>query len=345
MTEKLRGFMKERIFISLILFYFSNVSFILQAKEEEKVTISYQPGLSYLPLIIMKEQKLMEKRAADLGILPLEIEWKKFNAPDPIRTGLLSQEIDFGAVGIPSLISMWEMTRDTIKIKTVGSLAYMPMLLNTSDPEVKSLDDFKEGDVIAMPSVGSSAQALVLQMAASQKYGFDEYQKFDKLTVSMPHPKAQALLLADDPQITAHFASIPFQNDELDNNPEKVRTILNSYDILGGPSTFTLVAASNALREARPQVFIAFNRAFQDAINLINESAATAAQIYSSQDEVSLSSEYIVDLLEKPDVVFDATPQKLFQHAEFMQKIGTISVLPASWISLSHPNLHPLSGS
>jgi NitT/TauT family transport system substrate-binding protein len=316
----------------------------LQAKDE-KVYISYQPGLSYLPLIVMKDQKLMEKRASELGISALKVEWQKFNAPDPIRQGLLSQQIDFGAVGIPSLIKMWDLTRDNIKIKTVGSLAYMPMLLNTSNPEIRSLDDFKEGNIIAMPSIGSSAQALVLQMAASKQYGFDQFQKFDNLTMSIPHPQAQSLLLAEEPEIDAHFASIPFQDFELDNSPERVRTLLNSYDVLGGASTFTLVAASSELREKRPLIFLAFNKAFQDAVDLINESTAKAAQIYLTEDEVSFSFEYTITLLEKPDVSFNIIPKKLYQHAEFMHRIGTIQTMPDSWISLSHPHLHPLSGS
>jgi NitT/TauT family transport system substrate-binding protein len=59
-----------------------------------------------------------------------------------------------------------------------------------------------------------SIQALLLQMAATESFGEDQYVSLDPLTVSMNHPQALAALLSGT-EITAHFAAPPFQDQEL----------------------------------------------------------------------------------------------------------------------------------
>ena len=79
--------------------------------EVHTVTTGYQYGLTYLPLMVMHEQHLVEKNAAALKLGPLETDWKIFSGPAPINDGLLSGSLSFGAVGTPSLVMLWDKTR------------------------------------------------------------------------------------------------------------------------------------------------------------------------------------------------------------------------------------------
>ena len=92
----------------------------------------------------------------------------------------------------------------------------MPLYLNTSDPNVKSIKDFTSKDKIGLPAVKVSIQAVTLQMAAEQIFGPGQEHKLDALIVSMSHPAAMAALASG--AITAHFGAPPFQYQEL-NRP------------------------------------------------------------------------------------------------------------------------------
>ena len=87
----------------------------------------------------------------------------------------------------------------------------------------------------ALPAVKISVQALTLQMAAEKQLGADKFGILDRQTVSMPHPEAMQALLSGRTEITSHFASMPFL--WIEEKDPKVRTILSSYDVVGGPHT------------------------------------------------------------------------------------------------------------
>ena len=52
----------------------------------------------------------------------------------------------------------------------------------------------------------------------------------------MGHPDGMAQLMGGKSEITAHFTSAPFMYQELADS--RVKLVLNSYDVLGGPHTF-----------------------------------------------------------------------------------------------------------
>ncbi len=86
--------------------------------------------------------------------------------------------------------------------------------LITSNPAIHTVKDFSDKDRIAVQGVKISAQALVLEMAAAQAFGEENYAKLDPLTIQMSHPDALAALLSGHSEITAHLGVAPFQNYE-----------------------------------------------------------------------------------------------------------------------------------
>jgi NitT/TauT family transport system substrate-binding protein len=115
-------------------------------------------------------------------------------------------------------------------------------------------------------------------MAAAAAFGAENYSRLDSLTVAMPGPTAMAALLSDTGEVNSHFASPPFQEQELEK--PGVHLVLNSYHVLGGPATLDLVYTTSKFRNANPKVYDAFVAAFDEATRMINADKRGAAQIY-----------------------------------------------------------------
>ncbi|MBM4253147.1 MAG: ABC transporter substrate-binding protein [Deltaproteobacteria bacterium] len=312
--------------------------------EVTKIATGYQYGLTYLPLMVMQEQKLVEAKAKAAGI-NLTTEWRVLSGPAAINDGLLAGSLQFGAVGTSSLVTLWAKTRKNLGIRAVGALSSMPIYLNTNNPRVNSIRDFTAKDRIALPSVKVGVQAVVLQMAAAQTFGDKEFAKLDPMTVGLGHPEALVAILSGRSEITAHFTSAPFAQIELDKGQGKIRTVLKSNDVLGGPLTFTAVVASTKFYSANPTVYGIYASAFSEASQWINTNKDAAAALYVKVTGSKDPLPFITKLLSDPDNAYDLTPRKFAAFADFMFKVGTIKEKAESWKDLSHPNLHNLAGS
>src|SRR5712691_2140670 len=157
--------------------------------EVDTLRIGKQYGLPYMQLVIIEDQKLIEKHAKLLG-LDLKVEWATLGGPAAINDGIISGAIDLGAVGMSNLVTMWDKTQTNVRVRAIAGLNLMPLILVTRNANVKTLKDFSPSDRIAVPSVKISMQAILLEMAAAQTFGADNWEKLDPLTVSMGHPDA-----------------------------------------------------------------------------------------------------------------------------------------------------------
>src|SRR5262249_23110646 len=207
----------------------------------QPVRIAKQFGVSYLPLTIMEQKGLLEQHGKRLG-LDLKTEWVQFVSGAPMNEAIISGNLDFASGGVGPLLTIWGKTRGNIGVKGVAAINSMPLYLNTINPNVKSLKDFSDKDRIALPAVKVSIQAITLQMAAEQAFGAGQHGKLDHLTVSLSHPDGMASMMSGKSEITAHFTSAPFMYQELDD--KRVRKVVDSYDVLGGPHTFNAVWAT-----------------------------------------------------------------------------------------------------
>ena len=312
--------------------------------ETSEVRAAQQFGLSYLALMMMEDSKLVEKQAKTMGLGDIKVSWAKLGGPGAMNDALLSGGIDFGTGGVPSLITLWSKTHGTPQeVRGVGALNSMPVNLVTSNPNVKSIRDFTDKDKIAVTTVKVSTQALLLQMAAAKEFGEQNYAKLDPLTVSLPHPDAMTALLAGSGTITAHFSSPPFQYQEV--TKPGIRSILNNYDILGGPATFNLVWSTTRFRDANPKTYAAFVAAFEEATATINRDKRAAAEVYKRMSGTKESVDELLKMMQDPLVEYTLTPKSIMKTAEFMAKVGTIKDRPATWKDLFFPNVHGYPGS
>jgi NitT/TauT family transport system substrate-binding protein len=310
--------------------------------ETSEIHCAQQYGLSYLALMLMEDQKLIEKHARQQGLPDVKASWAKLGGPGAMNDALLSGGLDFGTGGVPSLITLWAKTKGSpLEVRGVGALNDMPVELITSNPKVKSLRDFTEKDKIAVTTVKISTQALLLEMAAAKEFGEKDYEKLDSLTVSMSHPDAAAALLSGSGSITAHFSSPPFEYQE---KAKGLRQVIDNYEILGGPATFNVVWSTKRFRDQNPKAYAAFVAAFQEATDLINKDKRAAAETYKRMSGTSESLEELIKELNDPKVSFTLEPHRLMVTAAFMHKIGRVKTKPSSWKDLFFENVHHLAG-
>jgi NitT/TauT family transport system substrate-binding protein len=310
--------------------------------EVGELKVAQQYGIGYLPLMVMEEQKLIEKHAKAAGV-DVKVDWAKFAGGNVMNDALLSGSLHFASGGVGPLVTLWARTRGNLDVKGVGALNSMPLYLNTRNPAVKTIKDFTDKDRIALPAVKVSIQAVTLQMAAEQAFGPGQQGKLDPLTVTLSHPDAQTALLSGHSEITAHFGSPPFQYQQLEK--PGVHTVLNSYDVLGGPGTFNNVWTTAKFRTENPKIYDAFVKALDESMAYINRDKRAAAELYLRVSRDKDSVENILRMLNDPQIVFTTTPQSIMKYVEFMQKTGAVKTKPDSWKDLYFPNVHGLQGS
>jgi len=182
------------------------------AQQKSEISITRQPGILYLPTHVIEKQKLIEKHAARLGIANPSTKWLIFSGGGAQTDALLSNNVDVVNTGTGNLLLLWDRTRGGVK-GIVASSA-QPLLLITRNPNIKSLKDYGPADKIAVPTVRISTQAILLQMAAGQLYGADQWSKFDGNTVQLGHPDAALALANPTHEVASHFSAPPFQANE-----------------------------------------------------------------------------------------------------------------------------------
>ncbi|MBV9862392.1 MAG: ABC transporter substrate-binding protein [Alphaproteobacteria bacterium] len=313
------------------------------AAETAEVRIAQQPGLSYLPLTVMREEKLLERMAAEAGLGALQTRWTQFGAGNAMNEGILTGDLDIASGGVGPFLTIWSKTRGRQQVKALAALNAMPMYLVTINPAVHSLRDFTEKDRIAMPTVRISIQAVTLEMAAEQAFGDGQWARLNPLTVEMAHPDAMTALLSGRTEVTAHFGSAPFQYQELEY--PGAHRVLSSYDALGGPATFNLVWTGKAFHDANPKTCAVFMAALERSFALIRSDPARAAEVYNKAESSKLPAGFVDKMIRDPENLFATAPLNLMKYARFMRKIGDIDEEPADWQALFFPEIGPVQGS
>jgi NitT/TauT family transport system substrate-binding protein len=119
-----------------------------------EIRLAEQFSMGYLQFNVMKRDKLIEKYATQRGLKDFRVSWQRFNGPVAMNEALLSGSTDIVSGGVPGLITLWDKTQGTsFEVKGICALSSQPFLLNTANPDIKSIKDFGERDRIAVPSI------------------------------------------------------------------------------------------------------------------------------------------------------------------------------------------------
>ncbi len=309
-----------------------------------EIRFARQFSMGYLQFNVMEKHELLEKHAKALGLPEVKVAWQTFNSPAAMNDALLSGSIDIVSGGVPGLLTIWARTQGTPNaVKGIATFSSQPILLNTRNPNVKSIADFTEQDKIAVPAVKISLQAMMLQMAAAKQWGQANFAKLDPITVGMSPPDATIALLSDSAGITSVFSVPPFQFQQLEK--PGIHTVLNSYDVFGGPHTFTVAWTSSQFRDKNPVLYKALIAAFEEATQMLNKDVKPAAQYWIDNVKSKMPVEKVAEIASGSQVKWTMVPENTMKYAEFMHAVGSIKVMPANWKDLFFPEVHGLPGS
>ncbi|MEE7559626.1 ABC transporter substrate-binding protein [Xanthomonas sp. Kuri4-2] len=298
------------------------------AQAEGRLRIAKQYGIVYLLLDVAKDQKLIEKHGKAAG-LDIDVEFRQLSGGAAVNDALLTGSIDVAGAGVGPLFTIWDRTRGRQNVRGVASLGNFPYYLISNEPRIKSIGDFTPRDRIAVPATGVSVQSRLLQHASAQRWGDKGYNQLDPLQVALPHPDAAAAIIRGGTEITAHFATPPFQEQELARNP-KAHVVLSSYDIEGGPSSATVLYATEKFRRDNPRTYHAFVAALAEAAAFIGAHPEQAADIFLRSNGSSIDRALVLKILQDPKVQFKVSPQNTLALGQFLQRIGAIKQAPAS---------------
>jgi NitT/TauT family transport system substrate-binding protein len=311
------------------------------AHAEGKIRIAEQYGVVYLLLNVAQDQKLIEKHGKKYGV-PITVEWVKLSGGAAVNDALLSGSIDIAGAGLGPLLTVWDRTAGRQNVKGVASLGNFPYYLISTNPNVKTIADLSDRDRVALPAVTVSVQARILQMAAAHQWGTAQFSKLDRLTQTLPHPDAASAVIGGQTEINAHFATPPYQEQELAGNP-KAHVVLNSYDVQGGPSSSTVLYATEKYVRDNPKTYRAFIDALAEAAQLASSNPEAAADAYLRVSKGGIDRALLLKVIKDPLVQFKVAPQNTLALAQFLYSAGAIKKQPASWRDyfFDHPALAP----
>lgn len=311
--------------------------------ETNELRLGHQLGLGYLQFYIMNDLGLVQKYAKAAGVPDLKVTYKEIGSPSVLNDAILSGSLDMVSAGPPPFLNLWDRTKGNLGVRMLVALNMQPMRLNTNNVKWKTACDFSTGDRIAVPGVKTSTHAILLNMLAEKCFGPEKRNFFESLEIPMKHPDAVIALTSGKSEITGHFATIPYQNIELQK--PGIHTVVSSYDLMGGPSTVTGVWLSEKFYNDNPKVVRAAYQAFDEATNIIRKDPKRAAAIYRKLDKSNpLSQEQVEQILTDPEVIYSLAPQKMMVWATTMHDIGLLTNQPKDWKDLFFPAAYGLKG-
>ena len=313
------------------------------SQAEGKLRIAEQFGIVYLLLNVAQDQQLIEKHGKAAGV-DIQVERVQLSGGPAINEALLSGSIDIAGAGVGPLLTLWDKTQGRQNVRGIASLGNFPYYLTSSNPAVKSIDDFSDKDRIALPAVGVSVQSRILQLASAKRWGDAQFNRLDRLQVALPHPEATAALIKGGTEINAHFGNPPFQEQGLAGNPN-VHVVLNSYQVLGGPASATVLYTTEKFRRDNPKTYKAFVGALAEAADFIAKYPERSADIYIRNENSKVPKDLLLKVIKNPEVQFKITPQNTFALASFMHRIGAIKNKPASAQDYFFDDPHNAAGS
>jgi len=312
--------------------------------EVSEVRISHGFGVLYLPLMVMENEKLLEKQARAAGLGEVRAAYAVLDGGNVINDAMLSGALDIASIGVAGFMTLWAKAKDNpaLEIRGLSGMSSSSLYLMTRNPNVRSLKDFTDRDRIAVPGIKTSLPAVILHMAAAKELGDANYSKLDPITVGLSHPEALTVLLSGKGEVNSHMASPPFSYIE-DSTPGLHR-VFNSVDVLGN-ITLDMTYTSRRFFEANPKLCAAFIAAMNEANALIAKDRKRAAEIYLAVSKQKSSVDEIVRILSDPNSKFSTVPDGTMKYAEFMFRVGTIKAKPASWKDLFFPPILGAEGS
>lgn len=296
------------------------------SKETATLNIAYQYGLAYAPLIVAKEQKLIEKAYKEATGKEINVVWNQMNSGADINTGIASGNLDAGFMGIAPAI--------TGVVKNVGykiftNLSGQEHCMMTNDSSITSFDDVIGSEhQIALVNVGS-IQHIILAKALHDN-GYDAHA-LDSNLVVMKHPDGMAAL--ESGSVACHVTSSPYIYMEREkDNLYELEEVTKAWT---KDNSFIIGVASESLYDNNKEVYDALSQGISDSIDYLNENTEETAALTCEFNGNTVEDE----LRYLQQGKYTTETSGIYELATFMKENGFIEELPASYSDFVFDNV------
>jgi NitT/TauT family transport system substrate-binding protein len=244
-----------------------------RAQRAGEIAIGVGHGIGFLPLFIAQDLRLLDKHARANG-LNGKLALRRFPAAAPMRQALAQGEIAAGAYGLPAFLLARDAARQTPQeLLVVSGLTTLPLVLLTARPNIRAINDLKPADTIAVPML-TAPQVSYLSMQTHPWFG---RERLRQQLVVMPHQESLDAL-TEGKGIAAYFSSPPFTQIALKDS--KVRAVTSSVDIMGGKTSFLVMASPKSALTSHPKLPEVLAKAIEEASTIIRNDPRRAAMIW-----------------------------------------------------------------
>jgi len=245
-----------------------------RAQRPGEIAIGVGHGIGFLPLFIAQDLGLFDKHAKANG-LNGKLVVRRYQTAAPMRQALAKGEIAAGAYGVPAFLMARDATRQTAQeLQAISGVTTLPLVLVTARPDIRALDDIKPADKIAVPML-NAPQVTYLRMQTSPWFGGRD--RVRQQLVVMPHQDSVEAL-SSGKGIAAYFSSPPFT--QLALRDPKVRAVTSSAEIMGGKTSFLVMASPKASLASHPKLPDVLAKAIDEASNVIRKDPKRAAMVW-----------------------------------------------------------------
>jgi NitT/TauT family transport system substrate-binding protein len=312
--------------------------------ETPEVRIARQFSMGYLQFNVIDHEHLIQKHAAALGIPDVKVSLIRFNGPAAMNDALLSDSVDIVGGSPNGMWTLWAKARNTPQeVRAITALVTLPFALTSSDPEIKTLADIGKCKKIPVPSVKVSSPAVFVQLAAAKLYGIKEFNRFDSATVTMSPADATIALLTGSGDVNCVVALPPYMQQQLEH--PNIHAIASSFDLAGGPTTYTVAYTSKRFHDRDPKLYQAVYEALAEATDRVRTDIRTASRYWIEDSDSKLTVDFVAAAGSGPGTQWTSVPLDTMKQATFMAEVGTIKVKPQSWKDYFFPEAYGLPGS
>ena len=293
------------------------------AGQEANLNIAYQYGMAYAPLMVMKEQGLIEKHYGQ----EVTITWQVLNSGAAINEGMTAGSIDIGAMGVAPAVTG---VMNGVPYKIFSGLSSQPHGIMTNVESIQSLSDITDDMKIALVNIGS-IQHILLSMASENELG--DAHALDHNIQAMSHPDGMTALVSGSVECQLTTSPYLFREAEYDN----LHMISSIEEVWPNGNTFIVGMASTTLYEDNPELYHAVVAAMDEAIVYLNENKEAAAEMLCGNENVT--KEVMLEWLSDPACGYSPKLQGVMDMAQFMTDNGFIPKGPADIADIAYDNV------
>lgn len=291
--------------------------------EAEKLVIAYQSSIAYAPLVVMKEQKLIEKYYGK----DLSVDWKIMANGSAINDGITAGSVDVGAMGVaPAITGM----KAGIPYKIFAGMSSQPYGILTNKKEINSLKDITSDDQIAITNINSQPHIL-LAMAAKAELG--NARALDGNLTVLANADGYSSILSG--AVSCHMVISPYNFMELEN--EKIHEIEVGEEVWPNGNTFIVGVASTKLKEEKPELYDALCKAMEEAVTYINNNQEATAKLLAQ--DYDASEKEILSWMQDDGSNYTTKLQGVMELSNFMVEEGFLENGPKDISEIAFDNV------